>query len=286
MTRTVGIISMPRKEEIRAVVPRLREWLESRGVQVLLDPETAACGGPGAKESAREELARRADFLIVLGGDGTLLAVARLLAERQVPILAVNLGRLGFLTSVTLDEMYPLLEQVLAGKHQIGERMMLEAEVLRGGQVVERQRALNEAVLTKSDLARIIDFDLYVDGDFVGRYRADGVIVSTPTGSTAYSLSAGGPILYPLLQAFVITPICPHMLTNRPLVVPESARVEIDFVASDEVVHLTLDGQVGIELKPGDHIRIGKSPAGVLLVRPPKKTYFEILRNKLRWAER
>jgi NAD+ kinase len=286
MTRTVGIISKPRKEEIRAVVPPLREWLESRGAQVLLDPETAACCAPGAKESAREELARRADFLIVLGGDGTLLAAARLLAERQVPILPVNLGGLGFLTSVTLDEMYPLLEQVLAGRHQTSERMMLEAHVLRGGEVVERQRALNDAVLTKSDLARIIDFDLYVDDEFVGRYRADGVIVSTPTGSTAYSLAAGGPILYPLLQAFVITPICPHMLTNRPLVVPEGARMEIHFVAGDDVVHLTLDGQVGLELKTGDRVRIGKSAARVLLVRPPKKTYFEILRNKLRWAER
>jgi NAD+ kinase len=286
MTRTVGIISKPRKEEIRAVVPRLQEWLESRGAQVLLDPETAACCAPGAKEFAREELARRADFLIVLGGDGTLLAAARLLAERQVPILPVNLGGLGFLTSVTLDEMYPLLEQVLAGKHQTSERMMLEAHVLRGGEVVERQRALNDAVLTKSDLARMIDFDLYVDGDFVGRYRADGIIVSTPTGSTAYSLSAGGPILYPLLQAFVITPICPHMLTNRPLVVPESARMEIHFIAGDDVAHLTLDGQTGLDLKSGDRIRIGKSAARVLLIRPPKKTYFEVLRNKLRWAER
>jgi NAD+ kinase len=286
MSRTVGIISKPRKEEICAVVPPLQKWLESRGAQVLLDPETAACCGPVAKESAREELARRADLLIVLGGDGTLLSAARLLAERQVPILPVNLGGLGFLTSVTLDEMYPLLEQVLAGKHQTSERMMLEAEVLRDGVVVERQRALNDAVLTKSDLSRIVDFDLYVDGDFVGRYRADGVIVSTPTGSTAYSLSAGGPILYPLLQAFVITPICPHMLTNRPLVVPESARMEIHFVAGDEGVHLTLDGQVGLDLKPGDRVRIGKSAARVLLVRPPKKTYFEILRNKLRWAER
>jgi NAD+ kinase len=286
MTRTVGIISKPRKEEIRAVVPRLQEWLESRGAQVLLDPETAACCAPGAKEFALEELARRADFLIVLGGDGTLLAAARLLAERQVPILPVNLGGLGFLTSVTLDEMYPLLEQVLDGKHQISERMMLEAHVLRGGEVVERQRALNDAVLTKSDLARMIDFDLYVDGDFVGRYRADGIIVSTPTGSTAYSLSAGGPILYPLLQAFVITPICPHMLTNRPLVVPESARMEIHFIAGDDVAHLTLDGQTGLDLKSGDRIRIGKSAARVLLIRPPKKTYFEVLRNKLRWAER
>ncbi|HEV3253388.1 MAG TPA: NAD(+)/NADH kinase [Candidatus Acidoferrales bacterium] len=286
MTRTVGIISKPRKEEIWAVVPPLQKWLESRGAQVLLDPETAACCPPGAKEFAREELARRSDFLIVLGGDGTLLAAARLLADRQVPILPVNLGGLGFLTSVTLDEMYPLLEQLLAGKHETSERMMLEAHVLRGGEVVESQRALNDAVLTKSDLARMIDFDLYVDGDFVGRYRADGIIVSTPTGSTAYSLSAGGPILYPLLQAFVITPICPHMLTNRPLVVPESARMEIHFIAGDDVAHLTLDGQMGLEVKSGDRIRIGKSAARVLLIRPPKKTYFEVLRNKLRWAER
>jgi NAD+ kinase len=203
-----------------------------------------------------------------------------------VPILAVNLGGLGFLTSVTLDELYPLLEQVLAGKHRTSERMMLDAEILRGGQPVVRQCALNDAVANKSALARMLDFDVSVDGNHVGRYRADGLIVATPTGSTAYSLAAGGPIIDPQLDAFVITPICPHMLTNRPLVVPDTARIEVDFTPAEEPVYVTLDGQIGFQLKPKDRVTITKSKSRVALVRPPSKTYFEVLRSKLKWGER
>lgn len=286
MIRAAGIISKPRKEELSAVVPPLVEWLRSRQVEAFLDSDSAGCCDSGAKALPREELPERVDLLIVLGGDGTLLAAARLLNNRQVPVLPVNLGGLGFLTSVTLEDLYPLLEQVLAGKHRTSTRMMLEAEVIRDGKVLQHERALNDAVVTKSALARIIDFDVTVDGDFVGRYRADGLIVSTPTGSTAYSLAAGGPILYPVLQAFVITPICPHMLTNRPLVIPDTARVEIDFAAGDEPVHLTLDGQVGFELRHSDRVVVSKSSNKVVLVRPTNKSYFEILRSKLRWGER
>ena len=286
MIRIVGIISKPRKEEICSVVPPLLQWLRARKVEVLLDEETAACCEPREKVAPREELPGRVDLLIVLGGDGTLLAAARLLGKRDVPILPVNLGGLGFLTSVTLEELYPLLEQVLSGKHGLSERMMLEAEVIRAGKVVEKQRALNDAVVNQAALARIIGFDVSVDGNYVARYRADGLIVSTPTGSTAYSLAAGGPILHPDLRAFVITPICPHMLTNRPLVIPDTASVEVDFSAGEEPVHLTLDGQVGFELQPADRVVIGRASGKVLLVRPPSKTYYEILRSKLRWGER
>jgi NAD+ kinase len=294
MIRTVGIISKPQKENIAAVVPRLLEWLRAHNLEVFYDQETAACIAPGGPirqaqdkpEVPREELPSKTDMIILLGGDGTLLAAARMMGDSTVPILPVNLGGLGFLTSVTLEELYSVLEEVLAGNHRISERVLLEAEVLRGGQVIEKQRALNDAVLNKAALARIIDLELLIDGGYVCSYKADGLIVSTPTGSTAYSLAAGGPIVYPVLDAFVITPICPHSLTNRPLVVPDTMRIEIDFHCGDESVFLTIDGQVGIELKEGDRVAIRKAPTKLRVVRPVKKTYFQILRNKLKWGGR
>jgi NAD+ kinase len=286
MIRTVGILCKPRKDEVRAVVPRLVEWLRQRKAEILFDPIAAASVSPPQTESKPEEMAARIDLLIVLGGDGTLLAAARQFTERDVPILAVNLGGMGFLTSVTLDEVFPILEIVFAGKHRLSPRMMLQAEVLRAGKVILQERALNDAVMTKTAMSRILDFDVTVDGLFLGRYRADGLIVSTPTGSTAYSLAAGGPILFPVLQAFVLTPICPHMLTNRPLVLPDSVRLEIDFSALEEQAYLTLDGQVGLELARHDRITISKSPHRVMLVRPQEQTYFKVLRNKLRWGQR
>jgi NAD+ kinase len=286
MIRTVGIISKPRKENIAAVVPRLLEWLRARNLGVFYDKETAECIAPGGPEVPREELPSKTDIIILLGGDGTLLAAARMMGDSKVPILPVNLGGLGFLTSVTLEELYSVLEEVLAGNHRISERALLEAEVLRDGKVIERQRALNDAVLNKGTLARIIDLELLIDGGYVCSYKADGLIVSTPTGSTAYSLAAGGPIVYPVLDAFVITPICPHSLTNRPLVVPDTMRIEIDFHGGDESVFLTIDGQVGIELQAGDRIAIRKVDNKLRVIRPMKKTYFQILRNKLMWGGR
>jgi len=286
MIRAVGIISKRRKEDIHAVVPQLLAWLETRKLEVYYDNETAACIPPSGRELPREELPDRVDLLIVLGGDGTLLAAARLLDSRSVPILPVNLGGLGFLTSVKLDELYPILEEVLAGRHRISERILLQAAVTRGGRVIERHRALNDAVLNKAALARIIDLDLNIDGVYVSSYRADGLIIATPTGSTAYSLAAGGPILYPVLKAFVITPICPHSLTNRPLVIPDTSKVEVDFRAGEEPVYLTLDGQVGVELKQGDRIELTQAKNKLQLVRPTRKDYFEILRSKLKWGER
>jgi NAD+ kinase len=285
--RRIGIISRPRREDIARVVPPLIEWLRGRGIEVVCDSETCGCVGPIAGQThKREDLPGLSDLLVVLGGDGTLLSAARLAAERKVPILPVNLGGLGFLTTVSPDEIYPVLEEILSDQHRVSERVMLEAEIVRGGAVVRRQIALNEAVLNKAPLARIMDLELRVNGEYVTTYKGDGLIVSTPTGSTAYSLSAGGPIVYPIVEAFVVTPICPHTLTNRPLVIPDSAEVEIDFQAGDEMVFLTLDGQVGIELMRGDHIVVRKAPEKLRLVRAAKKTYFEILRNKLKWGER
>jgi len=304
--RKVGIVSKPRREDIAKIVPQLIEWLESHKLEAFCDEETAMCIAPAGARAARagggeqanfapfttertfprEQLPAQVDLLIVLGGDGTLLAAARSAGKNSVPILPVNLGGLGFLTSVTLPELYPILEQVIEGKNRISERVMLETEVIRGGKTIQHQRALNDAVLNKGVLARIVDLELHVNSEFVCSYKADGLIISTPTGSTAYSLAAGGPVIYPLVEAFVITPICPHTLTNRPLVIPNTARVEVDFRAGEESVFLTLDGQVGVELKPGDRIAVTMAANRLRLVRPARKTYFEILRNKLKWGER
>jgi NAD+ kinase len=286
MIRTVGIACKPIPEVVCSIVPSLLAWLRRRQIETLVDNETQACIDAGIAGMPREALGEKVDLLMVLGGDGTLLSAARALHGHNVPILAVNLGALGFLTSVTLDELYPVLEQVLAGQHRTSDRMMLEATVSQGGATGEPHIALNDAVVNKSAMARMLDFDVYVDKNHVGRYRADGLIVATPTGSTAYSLAAGGPIVHPKLDALVITPICPHMLTNRPLVVSGSAQVEVDFSAAEEPVYLTLDGQTGVQLRLNDRVAVTKSANKVKLVRPMDKTYFEILRSKLRWGER
>ena len=286
MIRSVGIVSKPIKDAVCSIVPPLVAWLRERKIEFFTDTETQKCLGSPEAGVPRDALGAKVDLLIVLGGDGTLLSVARALGGRSVPVLPVNLGGLGFLTSVTREELYPALEQVLAGKHATSERMMLEAEVVRKGATAKRQTALNDAVVNKAARARMLDFDLYVNRAHVARYRADGLIVATPTGSTAYSLAAGGPIVHPEVDALLITPICPHMLTNRPLVVPDTARLEIDIAAAEEPVYLTLDGQTGYQLEPEDRVAVTKSPSHVVFVRPPEKTYFEVLRSKLRWGER
>ncbi len=284
--RSVGIVSRPRRADIASVAPPLLAWLAERGVTVYLDEETSASLSQAAEAHPREELPTLADMLIVLGGDGTLLAAARLMNKRHIPILPVNLGGLGFLTSVTLDDLYPVLERALNGQARFSERVLLESQVIRDGKVHHHARALNDAVLNKAALARITDLQLRVNGEFVCNYKADGLIVSTPTGSTAYSLAAGGPILYPIVSAFVITPICPHTLTNRPLVIPDTAQIEVSFAAAESPIYLTLDGQVGVELIPGDHVLLSAASERLRLVRPPEKTYFCVLRDKLKWGER
>jgi NAD+ kinase len=287
MIRSAGIICKPVRDLVSSLVPPLIGWLRQRKINVFIDEEThGCCIDLGEQVLARGALGAKVDLLIVFGGDGTLLSAARALGGHDVPILGVNLGGLGFLTSVTLEELYPALEQVLEEKHRTSNRMMLDAEIQRKGEPSEVQCALNDAVANKGERARMLDFDVHVDGHHVGRYRADGLIVATPTGSTAYSLAAGGPIVEPSLDAFIITPICPHMLTNRPLVIPATSQIDLDFTAAEKPLFVTLDGQISLELEPTDRVRITKSAKRVALVRPPNKSYFQILRNKLRWGER
>jgi len=282
---SIGIISRPRRSNLAAVVPPLLDWLESRGIKVFYDTETAGALHDSAKGIERDQVAKNSQLLLVLGGDGTLLAAARVAAPLDIPILPINMGSLGFLTSFKLEEMYPALEETLAGRLPSSERVMLGVELEREGQIVERQTVLNEAVINKGALARMIEVELLIDGEFVCRYRVDGLIVATPTGSTAYSLSAGGPIVHPSVESWVITPICPHTLSDRPVVIRDSSEVEIDLSAGTESVFLTLDGQTGIPMQPADRVRMTRAAERLKLIQPQKKSYFEILHSKLKWGE-
>jgi len=284
--RTVGIISKPRKDDVCSVVPPLAAWLRERHLEVLYDEETANCLGIPAQAVSRGELGGRADLAVVLGGDGTLLAAARALGEHDIPVLAINLGGLGFLTSFPREELYSALELVLAGKYRISERVLLDASLERAGAVVARHRALNDVVINKSAMARILSLDLYFDGSYACSYKADGIIFATPTGSTAYSLSAGGPIVHSQVGAFVVTPICPHALSNRSLVVPDQTRIELVVSNTQEDAFLTIDGQVGVELRDADRITVSKARNKLKLMRPSEKVYYEILRAKLKWGAR
>jgi NAD+ kinase len=283
--QSIGIISRPRRSDLCVVVPPLLEWLEARGIQTLIDEETANCLPNGAKGLTRQKVADSSQLLLVLGGDGTLLAAARLAAPRGIPVLPINMGSLGFLTNFTLQELHPALENTLEGRFSLSERVLISVDLVRAGKIVDTQRVLNEVVINKGALARMIELELGIDGDFVCRYRADGLIIATPTGSTAYSLSAGGPIVHPTVESFVITPICPHMLSDRPLVIRDSSTIEMKLSGNTESVFLTLDGQRGIPLQPGDIVRAGRARELLKLIQPPKKSYFEILRNKLKWGE-
>jgi NAD+ kinase len=283
--QSIGIISRPRRSNLAVVVPPLLDWLESRGVRVLYDTETASALQDCSKGIERDQVAKSSQLLLVLGGDGTLLAAARVAAPLDIPILPINMGSLGFLTSFKLEEMYPALEETLAGRLPSSERVMLDVELEREGRVIERQTVLNEAVINKGALARMIDLELLIDGEFVCRYRVDGLIVATPTGSTAYSLSAGGPIVHPSVESWVITPICPHTLSDRPVVIRDSSQVEIDLSAGTESVFLTLDGQTGIPMQPADKVRMTRAAERLKLIQPQKKSYFEILHSKLKWGE-
>jgi NAD+ kinase len=235
---------------------------------------------------ASEEIPDQADLVVVLGGDGTLISVARLVGERRIPILGINLGSLGFLTEITLDELYPALEACLAGKYLTSERMMLHVTIERKRQIIAEHRVLNDAVVNKGALARIIDLEATVNGCYLTTFKADGLIISSPTGSTGYSLSANGPIIDPSLDCIVITPICPHTLTNRPIVVDKNAEVTLTLRSAQEDVFLTLDGQVGVEMKTGDMVRINKAVSKTRLVTSHHRDFFEVLRTKLKWGER
>jgi NAD+ kinase len=284
--KRVGIISKPKKTEVREIVPALLEWLRERSIEAFIDKETGAIMETKERCLTRNEMPSRVDLLIVLGGDGTLLATARALNRKPVPILAVNLGGLGFLTEVTRDELYPTLEMAVAGTHQTDHRVQIEGELIRADEILTSFLALNDVVLNKGAIARIFDFELRVDGELVSTYKSDGLIVSTPTGSTAYSLAAGGPIVTPSVEAFLVTPICAHTLTHRPLVLPNSVKIEVTVKSLREIAYLTVDGQVGIAAHSEDLVRMRKADSFVELVRPPKTSYFEILQEKLKWGER
>lgn len=282
---TIGIFSKPNAPAAVELVPKLIEWLRERRIQVRLDAETAAYAGYPAGMS-RAEVTDGCDLVIVLGGDGTLLSAARAIGGREIPLFAVNLGSLGFLTAITVEDLFPELERALRGEHRIGKRKLLRADLIRGGETVGRYEALNDVVVTKSAIARMIDLDALVDEKFVCAYKADGLIVSTPTGSTAYSLSAGGPIIYPSVAAICITPICPHMLANRPVIVPATSLISVICRAEGEAAFLTIDGQIGEPLQLGDRIDCRSSEYSLHLIRPPQKMFFDVLRQKLKWGER
>jgi NAD+ kinase len=281
-----GITSKPNKTEVREIVPPLITWLQRRGVGVLIDRETAASIASSEAGLGRDQLGSRANLAIVLGGDGTFLATARALQGRPVPILAMNLGGLGFLTVVTRDELYPALEAVLDGTYRTESRVQIEAELVRHQQRAASFLALNDVVLNKAAIARVLDFDVRVDGVFISTYKSDGLIVSTPTGSTAYSLAAGGPVVAPSVGAFIITPICAHTLTNRPIVLSDMTTIEVAVKSEGEPAYFTVDGQVGIEVHGEDRVRIRKSTKTVEIVQPFNKNYFQVLRQKLKWGER
>jgi len=284
--KRVGIISKPKKTEIREIVPGLLKWLRERSIEAFIDKETGAIMEMKEGCLTRNEMPSHADLLIVLGGDGTLLATARALNRKPVPILAVNLGGLGFLTEITCEELIPTLATVVAGTHQTDRRVQIEGELIRADEILTPFLALNDVVLNKGAIARILDFEVRVNGEKVSTYKSDGLIVSTPTGSTAYSLAAGGPIVTPSVEAFLITPICAHTLTHRPLVLPNTVNIEVTVKSLREAAYLTVDGQVGIAANSEDVVRMRKADSYVELVRPPSTPYFQILQKKLKWGER
>jgi len=283
--KTVAIISKPDRPELREVLPALEKWLQQRNYAVVMDEESAAYFSASAVVP-RSELAKRSpDLALVLGGDGTLLSAARAVAKAGTPILGVNLGTLGFMTELPLADLYSALDAIEKEHYIVDSRSMLSCSLVRGGEIAATHTALNELVVSKSAIARLNHFELFVDSEFVSSYKADGLIIATPTGSTAYSLGAGGPILKPDVDAFVITPVSPHGLTHRPVVVRDTVEIEIHVKTGEDEAYLSLDGQVGMPMRDGDIVRCVKAEHPARLVRF-QKTFFEVLATKLKWGER
>jgi len=283
--KSAAIISKPFKKELAEILPELLSWFRQRGYQIYMDEETARYTN-GERVISREEIGKKhPDFALVLGGDGTLLSAARAVAHEGVPIMAVNLGSLGFLTEIPLNELYVTLEAVDQGQCPVELRSVLDCQLVRGGKCISRHFALNDVVVNKSAISRLVEFDLYIDGNFVFQYKADGVIIATPTGSTAYSLAAGWPVLMPSVDAFVVTPVCPHSLTHRPLVVTEKSQIELRIETGEEQAFLSIDGQVGVPVQQGDQVLCQRAAHKVKLMRV-RRTFFEVLRNKLKWGQR
>ena len=286
--KTVGIVVKPNHAEAWQTACELSEWLETRNVSLIGKPYSEGVRS-GAAQCETETLSNEkfnaeADLIVVLGGDGTLISTARLIGDAEVLVLGINYGSLGYLTVFRIEEMFPALEGILDGEYEIDRRMMLHADHWRGDELLAKGRVLNDVVINKAALARIIEIDVKLNGLFVNSFRADGLIVSSPTGSTAYNLSAGGPIVYPSMNAVVLTPICPFTLTNRPIVLPDTAEIELKLVNKDEGVVLTLDGQIGYSMEVNDRVVIRKSRTTFNLVQPPNRNYFDVLRNKLKWG--
>jgi NAD+ kinase len=283
--KTVAIISKPDRPELSQALPALEKWLQERNFAVVVDQESAAYFSASTAMARSELAARSPDLALVLGGDGTLLSAARAVAEVGTLILGVNLGTLGFMTELPLADLYPALDAIEKRQYIVDIRSMLSCSLVRGGGIVATHTALNELVVSKSAIARLNHFELFVDSEFVSSYKADGLIIATPTGSTAYSLGAGGPILKPDVDAFVITPVSPHGLTHRPVVVRDTVEIEIQVKTGDEEAYLSLDGQVGMPMRDGDIVRCVKAEHPARLLRF-QKTFFEVLATKLKWGER
>jgi NAD+ kinase len=283
-SKSIGILTKPKFPEVKATLHAVVTWLRARSIDVLLDTTSATLlGEQGGIQKI--QLAGKADVLLVLGGDGTMLNAARLAGERGIPILGVNMGGLGFLTEVRLEHLYPSLDRVFANEYVLDERLMLRTHVHRHGETVAKGVVLNDVVIGKGTLARMIELRIAIQGQFVTNLRGDGLIVSTPTGSTAYSLSAGGPIINPAVQSLILTPVCPHTLTHRPLIVPENVEIDVTLTSRDDGAMATLDGQVGISLTQGDSVVMTTSEHRTRLIRFPESSYYDVLREKLKWGD-
>jgi NAD+ kinase len=282
MMKKIGIICKTGIPEPLKILEVLLPWLEQRGYKSYIDTETSSI--LNIEGFHRSEIPSLVDMIIVLGGDGTMLSVCRLIKDREIPVLGVNLGGLGFITEIQKNELYDVLEKILNGECPLEERIMLTACVYRNNERIAEFTVMNDVVVNKGALARIIDLETYINDMYVTTFKADGLIVSTPTGSTAYALSAGGPILYPTLKSLVLSPICPHTLTNRPIVLPDDVLIEIILKSKGEDIFLTLDGQIGFPLQMNDVIEVRKSPFKTKLITPFEKNYFHVLRTKLKWG--
>ena len=281
--KTIGVFCKPKAPSATDILGRLIPWLRKQNYHIFLDTGTAAIINETSSYEKRE-ISQQADLLIVLGGDGTLLSVAQAAHPYNIPILAVNLGSLGFLAEISIDELYPTLENILAGKFEIENRMLLNACIWRNGEKVEDHNVLNDVVINKGVVARVINLQVLVNGQYMTSYRADGLIIATPTGSTAYSLSAGGPIIHPSMHTLVLSPICPFTLTNRSILIPDQSVIQVKLAAEYDDVRVTLDGQEGYDMRAGDILEIKKTKTSLQLIRGPNKNYYQILRDKLHWG--
>jgi NAD+ kinase len=279
--KNVGVVAKPSYSGLSDLLIRISHWLQERGARLLY---VSGAGLPGGVEVSLDEFTRSTDLIMVLGGDGTFLAGGRLAIARDVPVLGVNLGRLGFLTEVTVEELFPTLEKIEKGPVVFETRHLLQARIKKGDQLLFEGHVINDAVINKASIARMLEMEARINGNFLALYKADGLIISTPTGSTAYSLAAGGPIVFPTMEAIVMTPICPHSLNHRPVVIPDHFSISIH-MQQPERVNLTLDGQIGRALQEGEYIEIARSPHVLEVIKSPFKNYFDILKSKLRWAE-